>query len=47
MTAPVEALHQVHFPGENAECRAADDALLAEEMELRRQAVRVAASAVD
>jgi predicted dithiol-disulfide oxidoreductase (DUF899 family) len=37
------ALHHLSFPGENAGYRAARNALLAEEMELRRQIERVAA----
>jgi predicted dithiol-disulfide oxidoreductase (DUF899 family) len=36
-------LHHLHFPGESAEYRAARNALLAEEIELRRQTERVAA----
>src|ERR1700726_2702730 len=42
MKASSRVLHHVHFPGESAEYRAARDALLAEEMELRRQIERVA-----
>ena len=37
------ALHHLRFPGEGAEYRAARNALLVEEMELRRQTERVAA----
>ena len=37
------ALHHLSFPGENAGYRAARNALLAEEMELRREIERVAA----
>src|SRR6185312_145675 len=36
------ALHHVSFPGESAKYRTARNALLAEEMELRRQIERVA-----
>src|ERR1700730_17751391 len=36
-------LHHLRFPGESADYRAARNALLAEEMELRRQTERVAA----
>lgn len=36
-------LHHIHFPGESAEYREARNALLSEEMELRRQVERVAA----
>ena len=36
-------LHHLHFPGESAEYRAARNALLAEEMALRRLTARVAA----
>jgi predicted dithiol-disulfide oxidoreductase (DUF899 family) len=36
-------LHHLHIPGESAEYRAARNALLVEEMELRRQIERVAA----
>ena len=36
------ALHHLHIPGESAEYRAARNALLVEEMELRRQIERVA-----
>jgi hypothetical protein len=43
MNAPFPDLHHLRFPGENAEYRAARNALLAEEMELRRQTERVAA----
>ena len=43
MRASSRVLHHVHFPGESAEYRAARNALLAEEMELRRQIERVAA----
>jgi predicted dithiol-disulfide oxidoreductase (DUF899 family) len=43
MTASCPALHYLHIPGESAEYRAARNALLAEEMELRRQVERVAA----
>src|ERR1700730_7284071 len=43
MKASSRVLHHVHFPGESAEYRAARNALLAEEMELRRQSERVAA----
>jgi predicted dithiol-disulfide oxidoreductase (DUF899 family) len=43
MKASSRVLHHVHFPGESAEYRAARNALLAEEMELRRQIERVAA----
>src|ERR1700730_7236424 len=39
----VAELHHLQFPGENAEYRAARNALLAEEMELRRLTERVAA----
>jgi predicted dithiol-disulfide oxidoreductase (DUF899 family) len=37
------ALHHLHIPGESAEYRVARNALLAAEMELRRQTERVAA----
>jgi predicted dithiol-disulfide oxidoreductase (DUF899 family) len=37
------ALHHLHIPGERAQYRVACNALLAEEMELRRQTERVAA----
>jgi predicted dithiol-disulfide oxidoreductase (DUF899 family) len=37
------SLHHLHFPGESAEYRAARNALLEEEMKLRRQVERVAA----
>lgn len=43
MNASNPAPHHVCFPGENAEYRFARNALLAEEMELRRQTERVAA----
>ena len=43
MKASSRVLHHVHFPGESAEYRAARNALLAEEMELRRQIERVSA----
>ena len=43
MNASNAELHHLHFPGESAEYRAARNALLAEEMELRRQVERVAA----
>src|ERR1700682_2541428 len=43
MNAPFPDLHHLRFPGENAEYRAARNALLAEEIELRRQTERVAA----
>jgi predicted dithiol-disulfide oxidoreductase (DUF899 family) len=43
MKAPSRVLYHVRFPGESAEYRAARKALLAEEMELRRQIERVAA----
>jgi predicted dithiol-disulfide oxidoreductase (DUF899 family) len=42
MKAPFPHLHHLRFPGESAEYRAARNALLAEEMELRRQTERVA-----
>src|ERR1700720_2464777 len=42
MKASSRVLHHLHFPGESAEYRAARNALLAEEMELRRQKERVA-----
>lgn len=38
----IDALHHLHIPGESAEYRVARNALLAEEMELRRQIERVA-----
>jgi predicted dithiol-disulfide oxidoreductase (DUF899 family) len=41
--ASLPALHHVHFPGESAKYRAARNALLNEEMELRRHTERVAA----
>jgi len=37
------SLHHIHFPNESADYRGARNALLAEEMELRRQVERVAA----
>jgi predicted dithiol-disulfide oxidoreductase (DUF899 family) len=40
---PAPALHHVHFPNESTEYRAARNALLQEEMALRRQVERVAA----
>ena len=43
MKASSHVLHHVHFPGESAAYRAARNALLAEEMELRRQIERVSA----
>jgi predicted dithiol-disulfide oxidoreductase (DUF899 family) len=43
MKASSLALYHLHFPGESASYRAARNALLAEEMELRRQIERVAA----
>ena len=43
MKASSHVLHHVHFPGESAAYRAARNALLAEEMELRHQIERVAA----
>lgn len=43
MKASSPALHHVHFPGESVEYRAARNALLAQEMELRQQTERVAA----
>jgi len=44
MNAPFPDLHHLRFPGESADYRAAArNALLAEEMELRRQTERVAA----
>lgn len=43
MKASSPVLHHVHFPGESAEYRVARNALLAEEIELRRQTERVAA----
>jgi hypothetical protein len=43
MKASSPALSHLHFPGESADYRAARNALLAEEMELRRQIERVAA----
>jgi predicted dithiol-disulfide oxidoreductase (DUF899 family) len=42
MKASLPPLSHLHFPGESAEYRAARNALLAEEMELRRQKERVA-----
>src|ERR1700730_7848069 len=36
MNAPFPDLHHLRFPGESADYRAARNALLAEEMELRR-----------
>lgn len=45
MNAPFPDLHHLLFPGESADYRAARNVLLAEEMELRRQTERVAASA--
>ena len=41
--ASLETLHNLRFPGESPEYRAARDALLREEIELRRQTERVAA----
>jgi predicted dithiol-disulfide oxidoreductase (DUF899 family) len=43
MPASSLGLHHLSFPGESVEYRAARNALLAEEMELRRQVERVAA----
>jgi predicted dithiol-disulfide oxidoreductase (DUF899 family) len=43
MNALFPALSHLHFPGENAQYRAARNALLTEEMELRRQVECVAA----
>ena len=43
MNASSPALSHLHFPGESAEYRTARNALLAEEMELRRTTERVAA----
>ena len=43
MNASPPALHHLSFPSESVEYRAARNALLAEEMELRRQIERVAA----
>ena len=43
MTTSSPALCHLHFPGESAEYRTARNALLAEEMELRRLTERVAA----
>src|ERR1700730_9573037 len=43
MKASSPALCHLHFPGESTEYRAARNALLTEEMELRRQIERVAA----
>jgi predicted dithiol-disulfide oxidoreductase (DUF899 family) len=43
MNAPFPDLHHLRYPGESDEYRAARNALLAEEMELRRQTERVAA----
>ena len=43
MNASAPALCHLHFPGESAEYRGARNALLTEEMELRRQIERVAA----
>ena len=43
MKASSPALCHLHFPGESVEYRGARNALLAEEMELRRQIERVAA----
>src|ERR1700736_1940858 len=43
MNVPFADLHHLRFPGESADYRAARNALLAEEMELRRQTERVAA----
>jgi predicted dithiol-disulfide oxidoreductase (DUF899 family) len=43
MTAPFPDLHHLRYPGESVDYRAARNALLAEEMELRRQTERVAA----
>lgn len=43
MNASSPVLHHIHFPGETEAYRAARNALLAEEMELRRQVERVAA----
>jgi len=43
MKASFPALCHLHFPGESVEYRGARNALLAEEMELRRQIERVAA----
>lgn len=42
MNASSPALRHLHFPGESAEYRTARNALLAEEMELRRMTERVA-----
>ena len=43
MPASSLGLHHLSFPGESVEYRAARNALLGEEMELRRQIERVAA----
>ena len=43
MNASAPALCHLNFPGESAEYRGARNALLAQEMELRRQIERVAA----
>src|SRR5450755_243127 len=43
MNAPFPDLHHLRFPGESAGYRAARNALLDEEMELRRLTERVAA----
>src|ERR1700730_2351556 len=43
MNVPFADLHHLRFTGESADYRAALNALLAEEMELRRQTERVAA----
>jgi predicted dithiol-disulfide oxidoreductase (DUF899 family) len=46
MKASSPALCHLHFPGESVEYRGARNALLAEEMELRRQIERVATQRV-